>query len=241
VWWAGSERLTIYLGASIVGVQRDGAANAEWQDVDATVSGFEQAIQASSRHSGSKRRRLTIDLQLSGGLARPFVLDAVRGLKNFREATELAASIAPDSTGLTGPCVVWLDDWMPGQPCIAVAMDKSLRDQLEATAAAGGVKLGAVRPWWSLAIDAAKSKFAEPLRLLAIEDTDSLTLLDSANAAQVSTSTHTPRLDPAPLRATLARAALAANLQPGDAVFAAMPRDEERHRHGLAPVVERWA
>jgi len=241
VWWAGSERLTIYLGASIVGVQRDGAVDAEWQDVDATVSGFEQAIQASSRHGGSMRRRLTIDLQLSGGLARPFVLDAVRGLKNFREATELASSIAPDSTGLTGPCVVWLDDWMPDRQCIAVAMDRSLRDQLEATAATGGVKLGAMRPWWSLAIDAAKSKFDEPLRLLAIEDTDSLTLLDSANAAHMSTSTHTPRLDPAPLRATLARAALAANLQPGDAVFAALPQDDERHRHGLVPLVERWA
>lgn len=247
MWWVGSERLTIYLGTSSVAVQRNGAAETEWQQIDAAASGFEQAVQAFARQRRSKRSCL-LDIQLSGALARPFVLDAVQGLRNLREATELATSIAPDSTGLQGPCVVWLDDWMPARQCIAVAMDSSLRDQLEASAALGGLRVDAMRPWWSLAIDAARSKLDESPRLLAIEDTDSLTVLDSAQPGRVSASTHTPRLDPVPLRATLARAALAADLQSSDILFAAMPgpkpnsarAEGDKRQHGLVPMVERW-
>ena len=252
MWWAGADRARVYLGVASAGVQTGGrAAATRWVQADAPAGAFERALR--SIEPGAVRRlgRRAIEVHLSGALARPFMLDAVAGMNSWPEALQVAGALAPEATGLAGPCAVWLDAWVPGQRCVAVAMEAALRDQIEQIARAARLRIATLRPWWCAAIDSARAHLLEPARLLAVEDGDSLTLLTAPDGDDYAAlATHAPGPGPVQARAVLARAAMAMNLQPGDIAWASMrtlstsaASDESIAGclpSSLTPSVERW-
>ena len=246
MWWAGPERVTICLGTATAGKVVDGLVP-NWQSVESAAAGFEQAI---SPLSESNAGRMSLDVLLSGALARPFIFEPVAGLRRWREAVEVASAMAPEATGLASPCTVWLDDWVPGERCVGVAMERALRDRIETLVEERRWTLSALRPAWSQAIDAARTKFGGPVRALAIDDWDSMTLLSYTEGVCTGAATYAPKPDASQARAILTRAAMASGWSPDDILFAALNgatstesevMGETRSRAGLTLSVERWA
>ena len=250
MWWAGSERVVVYVGATSTCVAAEVATfevPLAQPAAETTISAFEAAMKRIS--SDTVRSTRNLDLQLSGALARPFVFEAIGGLKSSREAQAVAATLAPEATGLSGPCVVWLDDWMPGRTCVAVAVETWLRDQIERSVRSHGLKVKAMRPWWSVAIDAAVSQLETAPRLLAVEDTDSLTVLTSVAGRYAALTTYAPKTDAAHKRAVVTRAAMTADVAPEEIATASLGEapasngvdvSASRPKLTLVPQVERW-
>lgn len=247
MWWAGPERVVVYVGAMSTRVAPAFAraeAPAVQPTFDTAIGGFEAAMEwiadDAARH---------LDVQLSGALARPFVFEAVKGLKTSREAHAVAATLAPEATGLTGPCSVWLDEWVSGQRCVAVAVETSLRDGIEWVAREHGLRIKAMRPWWSLAMGTATAQLETALRLLVVEDTDSLTVLTSTAGSYTTLASYAPRPDAAYKRAVVTRAAMTAGVAPEEIALVSMGDGPEsngvdvpggRPRPTLGSQVERW-
>ena len=252
MWWGGSERVAVYLGETLVGVARVGnaeAATVVWQPVEGATAGFEWAVKWLGDQPCRNRAR-TLDVSLSGSLARPFVLEPIIGLKSRREAVDVAVALAPAATGLAGPCMVWLDDWVAGQRCIAVAVDAQVRNQLELAAAAQGMKLAALRPWWSVALDAANATSNDSMQLLAVEDADSITVFSSeGNIGYTALATYAPKPASIQARAVVTRAAMAGNVSVNGIAVASMGSSSVLSNGGVTsnapaqsfvPLVERW-
>lgn len=252
MWWAGSERFVVYLGeATAVVLPMHATATTAFGAFasKSATNAFEQAMRWVVDRPKRPVRRRVLNVQLSGGLARPFVFGPVKGLKSFDEASRLAARLAPEATGLVSPCAVWLDDWAPGKACVAVAMGSDMRDQIEKTARENRARIASLQPWWNVALASAQPKLGDGVRLLAIEDTDALTVLTRGDDDYAALSTHAPRPDSAQTRAVLTRAALAADLQLSDVAMISSPTlvasaggdSTAAHRQPpLALMVERW-
>lgn len=252
MWWAGSERFVVYLGeATAVVLPRhatDGAAVGSFAS-ESAIDGFEQAMRWVTDLQKRSGGRCILDVQLSGGLARPFVFGPVKGLKSLNEASRLAATLAPEATGLVSPCAVWLDTRAPGKACVAVAVRLDVRDHIEKVARENRARIASLQPWWNVALASTQPKLGDGVRLLAIEDTDALTVLTRGGDDYAALSTHAPRPDSAQTRAVLTRAALAADLQLSDVAMISLPilvasaggDSTAAHRQPpLAPMVERW-
>lgn len=253
MWWAGSERVVVYVGMGSAGVgprAAEGDAPTKWLFAGSAVAAFEQVVQSLKDGTSQARRRCALDIQLSGALARPFMFEAVDGLKTWKEALEVAATLAPDATGLPGPCAVWLDDWVRGQRCVAVAIDVVLRDRIEQIARDDGLRIATLRPWWAVATDAAVASLVGSVQLLSVEDTDSMTVFTSASGVgYAALATYAPKPAPGQARAVVTRAAMAANLQSGDIASAWLGQpitqaddspDVDRAAPSLVPRVGRW-
>lgn len=204
MWSAGSEAVSVYVGETVAGVAI-GDAPAVWLQADGAVDAWQRALQH-LREAPVRRRK--VELLLSGGLARPFIVQAAAGVKRWSEAVEVAQGLAPDATGLDGPCIAWLDVWHTGKPGVAVAMQRALRDELEAIAASQRVRLALIRPWWTTVL-AADSLQPEPAHWLAIEDSDALIVLAGAGGDIDTASAHVPRPAAAQVRAMASRSLVA--------------------------------
>lgn len=210
MWWAGSDAPGAYLGLQSAALWSSDSAEKQWIHAESTLAAFEALLQRTSQH---RRRfgRSVLNLQVSGALARPFVFEAIAGLKSRDEAEQVASTMAADATGLAGPCIVWLDDVPEGANCLAVAMEKVLRDELEARARTHQVRLRALRPWWCDAVRNVASTGA-----LAALDPDALTILIGDNTCYTRAATHVPAPTAEQHRALLARWAMSANVNMDD-------------------------
>src|SRR5947208_2454710 len=93
VWWAGSERITVYISTSttcVVSKDANGMQACQWIEAESPIAGFELAMGVIKDRRAS-RGKSSLDVQLSGSLARPFMFEAVAGLKRWREALDVAA------------------------------------------------------------------------------------------------------------------------------------------------------
>ncbi len=183
MWLAGSERMDIFLGTSVLGMcSLDKPAR--WFDVSNPIEGWDRVQQEIDSMRGKRKTRVRVRVWLSGSLARPFMLPVMPGLTRAQDAHKVAQTMCAEATGLTGSCRVWLDAWVKEQECLAVAMEQSLVDAIEASAdnkGKGKAKfvLEGLRPWWSEVLRASLHLEDRSLRpsLLAIDDGEALTVL----------------------------------------------------------------
>jgi hypothetical protein len=216
VWLGGSEPAQIYLGQQTAGVWAPGEQSTavHWVAVDGAKAAAARGLEVLAELCPlSKRHR--VGLSLSGALARPFMFGAVQGLTRGTEALQVAAGLAPEATGLDGPCEVWLDRWVPGRPCLAIAVDRALREAIEAEAKERRVKLTVMRPWWVVAMNESAHEPATERRLLALTEPDALTVLVGGDEGFASAATYAPKPDAQQTEALLTRTMFAGNLNEG--------------------------
>ena len=236
--WAGSEVAQVYLGRQTAGVVdplASASAGPIWMAGDSVEDCWRRAIESLVPAKWRKRR---IDLVLSGALARPFMMSPVAGLRSWREAEQVAASLASDATGLAGPCEVWLGDWSPDRASLVVAIDISARQLIEAAARELGVRLAGLRPWWATALRQASQRMPVT-RLLAAEDTDALTILTGEDEGFGTATTYAPCPHPDQIGALFARLGLASGVEPDRAVRATLLMDEAAE--AAVPFAARWS
>lgn len=124
----------------------------------------------------SSRRRSEINVWLSGALVRPFILDAVKGLKSKREALLVAERAASEALGSDKPQTLWLEDRSATTVGLAVAGDREAVNEIAKVHLRHGVRLAAIRPWWSKALD--ESLRLNPgLEFIFVEEPDCWTFL----------------------------------------------------------------
>lgn len=216
MWSAGFDVAHVYLGQSLVGFRRrDGEPGEDesWMPCESVLRGWESVAEVLSDARGTSLRRMGVYLWLSGGLARPYMFGPVHGLQRSAEATEIARSLAPESTGLEGPCVAWLDAWQPARTCAAVAMQRALRDEIENVAKRHRIRLKCLRPWWAAVLDAVAAPKEPACQLLAVEDSDALTILAGNDGELDSAATYSPAPPRGEMEAVLTRRRLGAGVE----------------------------
>ncbi len=214
--WAGSESAQIYLGQSRLGVwsPKSAEAGVQWVSTKSVKEGWSRGTELLREQGQPRRQRVTV--WLSGALARPFMFEPVQGLGRWSEVLQVAARLAPDATGLAGPCDVWLAEWRPANTCVAVAVDSELRELIESSAKVEKWRLTAIRPWWMAALNEAiknRDSTESTVEILAAEEPDALTVL-SGSADISSAACYFPRPDAVQTDALLKRALMVSNIAP---------------------------
>ena len=121
-----------------------------FEDVDGVAALARCVAQVKARASWFEHK--TIRVWLSGTLARPFVVEPVKGLRSVAEAQALAESLAPAATGLVGPCAVSLEAVPLQRSALATAIERRRLDALTATLCGHGCVARSIRPWWARAV-----------------------------------------------------------------------------------------
>jgi hypothetical protein len=169
-------------------------------------------------------------------VARPFIVQPVPGLRSWTEARRLAEALAPDETGLAGPCEVWLDAAPAGHALLGVAIETATREIIERVLAAHGVRAVAMRPWWTVAL--ARALDAQPaLSRIVVAEPESLVVLAGRDGVFSATATCAPLPSPEHAAAWLQRSVLSLGIADGEGVRVALSSGA-----GLdAAAMEAWA
>jgi hypothetical protein len=179
-----------YLGHSRYALGTSPAAGA-WQPVPASEDPMVSLMQQAGQQPPPQRN---LNLWLSGALARPFIAGPLIGLRRWQEVQTILAAMAPEATGLTGPCAVWVAGPVHREACLVVAVPQPLLDDLHRQARVHALRLRSVRPWWSAAFNAARAQMpAAPLWVL--DDGEALTCVPSHARAGAYTGTQWPAPD----------------------------------------------
>lgn len=213
----------VYLGLNSAGVWGGPGApteSARWVPCISPLDGWAQACRLlAEKGTGVRRTRLW----LSGALVRPFVLQSIEGLRNATEAFRLATAVAPERTGLDGTCAVWMDRWRPGEATACAAMNQELRNEIEASCAPHRRILSGLGPWWVMALRSVLADESRSTRLVAIDDTDAVTILCGRGGEFTSAMSVLPKPDHTQIRPMVARMASSEDIAPGESVFACLP------------------
>ena len=226
MWSAGSDVFDVYLGVAIGGVVR-GNERAIWQP-HATLDAGLGVLFAHAR----KQARRPVRVWLSGALARPFLCGPVQGLKRWSEVTAVAQAMAPDATGLAAPCEVQVEAWPSPQAALAVAIDPLMQQAIEAAAREHGVTLQSLRPWWAVAFNQVLAA-APDARLVAVADSDALTLLGGDDARLHAASAYVPRPSDEQAGQSIARLALTAGVDGAQVIRVRLARGEPEAGQGV--------
>jgi len=201
--------LDLYLGLGHGGVAAR-ADTAFWCE----HAGVEEGADALFAHAGAGARRwrkVPVRLWLSGALARPFLCGPVSGMNRWTEVIELARSTAAESTGIDALCSVTVEHWPHPRPSLAVAVATATLDAVERAAREHRVALRSVRPWWALALERS-STVASGARLMAMTDTDAMTVLGEHDDGLHTASGYMPGPSAEHADRLLARLALTAGV-----------------------------
>jgi len=211
VWSAGSKVCDVYLGTRAFAVCEGGAPvlAAEVEGFDAALKGLAEWLNA---EAAPKRRRLR--LWLSGGLCRPFIVPAVHGVKDDAEVQAVASAMAPQLTGLVGPCTVFVERRAAAAPVMAVAVQEDRTQRIHDLMASSmrKPKLLSIRPWWAEVLR--HSLLREPtLAALGVQDCDSMTVLIGREPDGFDTATtYAPVIDEGTAQSVLMRALLSSDV-----------------------------
>jgi hypothetical protein len=139
-------------------------------------------------------KKPSVNVWLSGALARPFLFGPVTGLKGWREAHEAAAAMAPAACGVQAPCVAFLEAEPSASAVLGTAVEMSVLDRLYAAAIVRGLRVASVRPAWALATEAraAEERGAPNDTLLCCREHDSVTVLASRESRLAFVATYAP-------------------------------------------------
>lgn len=194
---------------------RFGAQPWQWQAADGLEAGV-TAVAAALKADAAVRRP-QVALWLAGSVALPFIVQPVPGLRSWTEARRLAEALAPDETGLAGPCEVWLDAAPAGHAVLGVAIETATRETIERVLAAHGVRAVAMRPWWTAAL--ARALDAQPaLARIVVAEPESLVVLAGRDGVFSATATCAPLPSPEHAAAWLQRSVLSLGIADGEGV-----------------------
>ncbi|HET7868352.1 MAG TPA: hypothetical protein VFL86_28405 [Burkholderiaceae bacterium] len=182
-----------FLGRRAVGLSRAGQPM-QWQALPMAADPIATLLQLAVQ---SQPRPRNLHLWLSGAFARPFVAGPLAGMRRWHEAQTVLAAMAPDATGLEGPCAVWTAGPVHREAAVVVAMPQALLDELSRQAKAQALRLRSVRPWWSAAFNAGLAQ-APTARLLVLDDGEALTSLQGEGEAHNLTTSEAATQWPAP-------------------------------------------
>lgn len=152
----------------------------------------------------SQPRPRSLHLWLSGAYARPFVAGPLAGLRHWHEAQTVLAAMAPDATGLEGPCAVWTAGPVHREATVVVAVPLALLHSLHQQAKAQSLRLRSVRPWWSAAFNAGLVATPEA-QLHVLDDGEALTSLHEQGGLCRHAATQWPAPDAAQRTGWMAR------------------------------------
>lgn len=196
-----------FLGRTTVALASPGQP-AQWQPLptaaDPVAALLQQAAQAQPRPRN-------LHVWLSGALARPFMAGPLAGLRRWDEAQTVLAAMAPDATGLTGPCAVWVAGPVHREACVVVAVPMALLDSLHQQARSQALRLRSIRPWWSAAFNAGLAQ-APAAQLLVLDDGEALTSLQGQGGTCSHAATQWPAPDAAQRAGWMARLMAGRNL-----------------------------
>lgn len=210
MWWAGSNPLDAYLGTRSTAICR--GSERVWS---AACSGVDDGLQKLRSQLQSNTARQRIRLWLSGGLCRPFLIQAVAGVRNTAEAQRIADATAPNATGLQGACRVWIESRQPSGARVAVAAVADVLNAASELATGGRGRVMSVKPWWSEVLRAAMLQ-SPPPTALSLQDCDSVTILLGQGGQFDVATTVAPVQDAESARTAFARAALSSSVDVGD-------------------------
>ena len=233
MWWAGSKAHDVYLGTRAFAV----CQGSERLQVQA-VEGFEGAIAALGEWLKTLRGRPRLRIWLSGGICRPFILPQLPGIKSRVELLRATSALAPQRTGLSGECRVWVDR---NSAHMAAAVQQGRLDELfEAT---GSAQIKSIRPWWAELLRVVLQN--EPqVPVIAAHDCDSLTLLAGRDGRFDIANTLSPVRDRETADAALARMLLSVESEAGQELIGRLtPLDKSpgvfsRPEIAMSPCVE---
>jgi hypothetical protein len=214
VWSAASRTTDVYLGSrSVAFVDAQGAPR--WHETQGVLQGLE-LLEAAVRE---KLVRPRCRLWLSGALARPFMLEPVTGLRNRVEVHQAAEGVAPEATGLEGPCEVWIEDAFPRRKAIAVAIERSTLELIDtAVRRKSGLRVVSIKPWWQLGLNRLLGdETGRNARVLLVEEPEALTLVAGEAGVFQEAATCWPVPEVGQARAWVRRNLLDLRFQPSDA------------------------
>jgi hypothetical protein len=175
VWWARPDPINVFLGQACAAIRLSGGA-VTWSTTDSPAAGWRWVAEVLATSASIRARRSSIQVWLSGALARPFILPKLPGARDVGEAENIGAHLAAEQTGQTESCCVCLDGWTKDAPCLATAMSRSLHDLLLLPRGKTNPPVCAIRPWWSAGLNAIIS-CADAPNLIGLRDEESLTVL----------------------------------------------------------------
>jgi hypothetical protein len=152
VWWAASRVVEAYLGTTRLGI-RPPRAPVAWFEVSSAEAAVDRLERTLLEDEVVRGKRLRV--WLSAALARPFIVPMDSGAQSDDEARAVAEASVIDETGMSESCAVWLDAWRKDRDALAVAVPAAVLRQIRAACGRTKVRLSSVKPWWTLAVDAA--------------------------------------------------------------------------------------
>lgn len=216
MWSVGTKAHDVYLGSRAAAVCTGDEALLSHAATD-----FEEALAVLSSWLQEAPARRKLRVWLSGGLCRPLIVPSVPGIRGELELQRMASALAPQHTGLMGPCRVWVDTARGDVSRVAAAMQESRLEQLLALLnATGRHSVVSIRPWWADMLRAALKRDPE-LRALATQDCDSLTVLVGEvgkNGTFALVTTLAPVVDRDTADSALARLLLSSDVEQGQEV-----------------------
>lgn len=228
MWLAGS-KVDVYVGTLAVALDDGGDRILAFE-----VGSFAAALEQLRVWCQERAVRTRLRVWLSGGLARPFVLPQVVGVKGTVEVRQIAHSLVEQSTGLAGECAVWVDAKLP----IAIAVQDATLELLTAACvdAPRPHKIVSIRPWWSGVLRWVLNQDSRSAAL-AVQDCDSLTVLAGRDEGFEVATTLSPVTDTETADAALVRQVLATGIADSEWRMARLlPRRAQggRRHDGLA-------
>jgi hypothetical protein len=212
VWWA-AETFDVYVGVVTCWVagHAEQSQPVECRDLAAALTLVQEKSQA-ARRSRRLHRPPALRIWLSGGLARPFLVGPVAGLRRWHEAMALASAAAPEATGLTGSCRTVLEGWPGDRAALAIAVPTPLLERIDQEARRLRQSVQSIRPWWCRMVESASAPAAAG-ETLAIEDSDALTILREQAGQFVLARTYSPRPSADQVASVVVRTALAEGVE----------------------------
>lgn len=246
MWLAGARVLDLYLGTRLA-VLCDGNRLLERQQVPDAATG----LAAAAEWLGPLAQRAKLRVWLSGALGRPFIVEAVAGLRGSDETRRVTQSQAQRALGCQEPCRVWMEQSTRHGQRVAAAASEVWLGQVEQTMAQLKWPLNSIAPWWA---DVLRHQSAAAKRramagagpqawVLAVHDCDSLTVLAGAGKHFNWLRTVAPIDDAASARAALSRSMLSQNMPDATPVWVSLRTQADstptlQSGLSMAPIVE---
>ncbi len=195
--WAGC-KATLYLDEMTSCVSMDGEGVRCWAGQP-----WQQSLPEMADYLRSQRCK-QVQVWLSGGLARPFLVSTVEGLNRWSEVKAMAVGMAAAETQLEGDLHVWQGRWQSNQPMLAVACALSLVSALHDLKASHGLRMTGIAPAWQWV---AGQDEQQATMLLVHEDSATTLLQVNESGVWQSVATYAPKVPADQMHAWVVRQA----------------------------------
>jgi hypothetical protein len=211
VWWVGGKPVDLYVGSRRVLVPDDtGQARV------IETGSFDESLQVLERDLRMPSQRGRVQVWLSGGLCRPFVVPAVPGAKALAERLKIAQALATVDTGLIEP-QVWLEDRASRDGCVASCVERLVLQRITTVikVKVRQARILRIAPWWAEVLRFVRRE-RRATRALVVHDCDAATVLASTQGEFAVATALSPIVDVQAADDAAARLLLPLDIDPAD-------------------------